>query len=79
MYGIIDENYFSLASPREIDYGPFETIEEAFDCVCEMMKDREDIQASIVKVVSSKKAKAYVEDLRVGGISVCVDSESCEF
>ena len=55
MYGCVDEDEFSLISPRMIDGDEVKTVEEAFQQALDMMRDG-------TEKVSICKVKYYGED-----------------
>lgn len=64
-FGVIDETGITLYSPRVIDEGPFDTLEEAFDAAATLAQDGGYEELAIVLCRYSKKHECWVE--RVAG------------
>ncbi len=76
-YGVINEDSFSLRSPRMIDSDECETLTEAFKAAEEMVENGAE-QVSIVRCFYNKKHDCWFEAVGAGTIQIEAGSWICD-
>jgi len=76
-FGLINETYFSLRSPRAIeDDLPFDAIADAFEAAAEMLQRDECEEIAIVRCRYSRRLECWVEV--VGGGVITIDARDAD-
>lgn len=77
-YGVINEDYFSLRSPRAIDSDECTSLGEAFKAAKEMVEEYGAEKVSIVRCRYSKKHECYFEVVEAGSITIEAHGWICD-